>query len=149
MSGQPSMGIENTVGIRLKKAIKALGYKNVSQYIENNGLQKSTIYAIINKGRSPRSETLEPIAQTGINVNFLISGNGPILVPESGSPEEAQYKDFRSIVRDDVGQYNRKENEQMRVRRVVAELTTLSDTSLRSIMEILKSLLNLQGDDEK
>jgi len=61
---------------RLKLAVTELGYSGVDEYVRKNQLKRSTIYAIKSRG-SPGNKTLSEIQKTGVNVRYLISGEGP------------------------------------------------------------------------
>ncbi len=65
---------------RLRLAIHALGYRKISDFIKYADVNKSSVYAILNgQTRDPGAGILLKFYYAGINLNWLISGEGNIL----------------------------------------------------------------------
>lgn len=70
------------MAIRLRAAIDALGYRHVSQFIADLNINPTTIYAILNsQTRDPGASILKKFYYGGINLNWLIAGEGDMLMP--------------------------------------------------------------------
>mgnify|MGYP002624409551 CR=1 FL=1 len=79
-----------TIAERLGMAIVAMGYRNPNDFIEDIGVNKSTIYAILNgKTKDPGSRILKKCYQAGINLNWLIAGEEEMLVARKSGQTEA------------------------------------------------------------
>lgn len=71
---------EETLADRLRRAIQALGYRHVSDFIKTLGVNKSTIYAILNNNtKDPGAKILAKLYYSGINLNWLITGQEQML----------------------------------------------------------------------
>lgn len=71
------------LGDRLLYAIQLL-HLNQKKFAEKANLLPATINGIIKSGKSPTAETLAQIHRAGINIQWLVIGEGEILVPEKG-----------------------------------------------------------------
>lgn len=71
----------STLGDRLLYAIKLL-HLNQKKFAEKANLLPATINGIIKSGKSPTAETLVQIHRAGVNVRWLVMGEGEMLVPE-------------------------------------------------------------------
>jgi len=91
------------LGNRLYKAIELLGYKNTAQYAEKNGVKRSTMYAIVDNKQAPSSSILEIFRKSGIDTNWLISGEGEPLLREGGKSDEPNLDDALKKVFQDAG----------------------------------------------
>lgn len=61
-------------------AIHALGYRKIIDFCHATGIKKSTLYAVLNnQTRDPGAWLLEKLYRAGVNLNWLISGEGEIL----------------------------------------------------------------------
>ncbi|MFQ5628593.1 MAG: hypothetical protein ACE5I1_07520, partial [bacterium] len=75
---------KENIAARLAIAIAALGYKHTSEFIEDIGVKKSTIYAILNGStKDPGSRILEKCYYAGINLNWLITGEEEMLLSQT------------------------------------------------------------------
>ncbi len=86
---------ENDIGFRLQQVIDALGYRKLIDFINDIGINKSTFYGILNQGRSPTADTLLLLRKKGINVDWLISGEGDMFL--NLSPELIRQKEFEGL----------------------------------------------------
>ena len=78
--------ISSTLSERLTAAIAALGYRHTSQFIEDTGVNKSTMYAILSgKTKDPGSRILEKCYYAGINLNWLITGQEEMMMIPSAT----------------------------------------------------------------
>lgn len=81
---------ENLIAERLKAAIAALGYRYVSNFIEALDVKKSTVYAILNGStKDPGTKILRKFYYVGINLNWLITGDGEMLLPDAAMQKQA------------------------------------------------------------
>ncbi len=79
------------LGERLRIAIFALGYKKISDFISATGMTKSTAYAVLNDHtKEPGSGFLKKCYYAGINLNWLITGEGEMLLEEKANPESIE-----------------------------------------------------------
>lgn len=74
---------ENTLGFRLKEAIKSLKM-NQKEFADKTGILQSTLSGIIT-GKSPTSDTLKLISIAGINTHWLITGEGEPLLKQAAA----------------------------------------------------------------
>lgn len=81
--------VETELGERLRKAIKLFGYKNTNEFVLEKKLKKSTVYGILNHGKSPSSETLSALKDIGINPIFILKGEGPALLLREAEIKES------------------------------------------------------------
>ncbi len=64
----------------MRLAIRALGYRKVIDFINDAGMKKSTLYAVLRqKTRDPGASLLKKFFDMGINLNWLVGGEGEIL----------------------------------------------------------------------
>lgn len=94
---------KNPIGERLKQAVELLGHRNIADFIANRGLIKSTIYGLINQKKNPRSDTLNLLKDTGININWLLTGEGKPLLPRLDAPPNldlSEHVDAASLAKD-------------------------------------------------
>ena len=65
---------------RMRLAIASLGYKRVIDFIHDNDIKQSTLYAVLNRQtKDPGASILKKFYYAGINLNWLVSGEGEIL----------------------------------------------------------------------
>lgn len=82
---------KNLIGDRLLEAIKRLGYKNIANFVDDNGFNRATIYGIINQNRNPRSDILNRLREKRINIDFLLTGKGDPILPKPGQYVESNF----------------------------------------------------------
>jgi hypothetical protein len=147
-------------GDRLDAAIKMIN-KNASKFSEKHGLSKSSLYAIIKNSQKPSSDILEKLWIAGININWLLTGEGEPLLAQSAIKEEAGRKEMTSgeLVKEhiqlkqrigrlimlrkiqDDGRIVTVEREQF-VDVLIESLDALSTVELRRLFDALRPLLN-------
>lgn len=70
---------------RLKAWRQSLGLTQ-DQFAQHSGISKTTLVGYEVGQRKPGSEALAALARTGVNVNWLLTGEGPM---RQGAPERA------------------------------------------------------------
>lgn len=82
-----------SLGMRLKYAIKLLGYSQAGEFAKKHQseIKKSTFYAVLNnQTKNPGSSILEVLQRAGINVTYLLTGDGEPLLREAGKSDESE-----------------------------------------------------------
>lgn len=103
---------------RFSRALKKMGFKNISQLARQSGLSRSTAYYLA-KGGKPNESTSRILYNIGFNTIWLETGEGPItLVTDPGHSEPNQYrvgnKGIVLKINEDVVAYERKDAGQKR-----------------------------------
>lgn len=76
---------------RMRLAIASLGYKRVIDFINDNDIKQSTLYAVLNRQtKDPGASILKIFYYAGINLNWLVSGEGEILRRSAQKSASAQ-----------------------------------------------------------
>lgn len=82
---------ENETGKRVKSALLALGFRNVLEFSEKTGIKQSTVYAVIRgQIKKPGGSILGKFQDSGININWILTGEGEMFMPKLMMQEQAE-----------------------------------------------------------
>ncbi len=77
---------DKNIGQRLEFLIKKMGYTRKIDFLSTSGIKKGTLYTIIKNNRRPTAKTRAKLEAMGINVDWLLTGEGePLLAREDES----------------------------------------------------------------
>jgi hypothetical protein len=83
------------LAIRLKNFIDTV-YGGIPVYVRDFNFNESQVYRLCKGAAAPSTETLDRLAKTGINVHWLVCGEGTPFAPnEAGKAIEMAYKKKR------------------------------------------------------
>lgn len=91
-----------SLGDRLMYAINLMGYTQ-KKFADNAGVLPATLNGIIKSGKKPTSDTLKLIHEAGINIVWLVLGEGDIFVKRKQQPR-ITYKEAEDTGMEDMVQ---------------------------------------------
>lgn len=86
-----------SIGKRLRQWREYLGLTQ-SQFAERAGLSKATLVGYEIGQRKPGAEALSLIARTGVNLTWLLSGEGEMTFIPHGAQETLNKQDLTSVI---------------------------------------------------
>lgn len=76
---------QETIGTRIGTARRHIG-KSIDAFSDETGIPKSTLKKYESGSSTPGGEAIQSIAKIGINANWLLTGEGPILIKDLTPP---------------------------------------------------------------
>jgi len=71
-----------TIGDRLKQYIKQ-NFSNIKEFSMATGISQNQLSFYLNNVRIPGGEILKKFAETGLNINWLLTGEGEMLTTKT------------------------------------------------------------------
>jgi len=88
---------------RLSRALELLGFKNALDFSKLYSIKRSTLYAVLNnQTKNPNSKFLESCRNAGINISWLISGDGEPLLKQAPAGSEG-IRELRTPLESEAG----------------------------------------------
>ncbi|MFQ5651539.1 MAG: helix-turn-helix domain-containing protein [bacterium] len=123
---------DETIGDRLRKAIRAVGYGRAIDFATKHKIKSSTLYATLNnQTKIPGAQILAACQEHDINIMWLLYGDGEMIM----KTREGDYDLGDHVLRDDVAHYKPKSNE------LISQIMALDEQEIKTIYNVLKAYL--------